>query len=74
MNKAISIEGKGNSSIVSGTLTVSTSYSSISKMRVTGNVSIGATYSHNNLSVLWVSSSSVVTNGGDKNYIVAIDD
>jgi hypothetical protein len=74
MNKACVIEGQGNASVISGNLIVTADYCKFSKMRVTGNVTTNAGADYNDLSIFWTANSTIITNNGASNIIIAIQD
>jgi hypothetical protein len=76
ITKQCTIEGQGNQSVLNGNLitTSTATHCKFGKIRVTGNVTVNASSNYNDLSVFWCANTSVVTDSGTSNYILAIQD
>lgn len=70
------IEGQGNLTVITGTLTFSatTDNSSVSNLRINGNVTFTSGCKYNFLTAVWISSSATLTDSGTSNYIQAIQE
>ena len=76
LTKKIYLEGKGNGSVLSGTLQFSTSsdYCTIKNIKVTGNITIDSDVSGVFLTEIFTTSSNTITDSGTGNWVFGIEE
>lgn len=76
LDKKIVIEGQGHSTFINGTftLTSSSNFSLIKKIRIGGNLSLNVGADGNFINECWVTSSVVITDSGSGNSLTIIQE